>query len=412
METSRKPRNIKLHNEKLVIRILSGAESMPASEIAAKANLSITSVMKILMALQNAKAVKSIGKGCSTEEGGKRPELFAVNEEYLYSLGCLVDTAFLRITLMDFRHNVVDTAERSWDHPQNVEAALDALCSSIRKMVSDHGLKPENICGIAVGLNGIIDADKGILRHPVLDIPWGKNTPVGEMLHSRLHDFHHIRVDNTGRYLSYALLLTHPEYADKTVFSIFVGTHTVGCLLDKSEMQRGYNGFLGEVGHMTILPGYRGRRCSCGSYGCFESLVSDEAVADQAKEIGKDWPDDPLCKAYCAGEAHLPDLFKAANEGSEFALTVVRKVAGYFAQLIRNVLLSCDPQIIVISGVYGGAGEAFRNAVLDAVSDIAFFDIDTRTSLEFISSENVITKADIGAAFYALERYLRHTEEI
>ena len=76
---SRKPKNIKIHNEKLVISFLRGKEYTTAAEISRQLNLSITTIAKILATLQKNKVVNAIGKGHSTNEGGKKPELFALN---------------------------------------------------------------------------------------------------------------------------------------------------------------------------------------------------------------------------------------------------------------------------------------------------------------------------------------------
>ena len=38
------------------------------------------------------------------------------------------------------------------------------------------------------------------------------------------------------------------------MFNLFVEKNSVGCLIDRGKIERGANGFLGEVGHMIILP--------------------------------------------------------------------------------------------------------------------------------------------------------------
>lgn len=90
VSSSRKPRNIKLHNQKLVLSLFRTMTTASVSEISERINLSTTTVSKILAVLQENGLIKSIGKGSSTDEGGKKPELFALNETFKYVIGCYV----------------------------------------------------------------------------------------------------------------------------------------------------------------------------------------------------------------------------------------------------------------------------------------------------------------------------------
>ena len=84
MLTSRKPKNIKYHNQRLILALLRSREVMTAGELAEQAHLSVPTITKILAELQARGLVRSMGKGNSTEEGGKKPELFALNGAHRY----------------------------------------------------------------------------------------------------------------------------------------------------------------------------------------------------------------------------------------------------------------------------------------------------------------------------------------
>ena len=72
---SRKPKNIKHHNLRYVLSILKKHGVCTASEISKESNLSVTTIVKILDILKREGLARSCGKGPSTREGGKRPEL-------------------------------------------------------------------------------------------------------------------------------------------------------------------------------------------------------------------------------------------------------------------------------------------------------------------------------------------------
>ena len=60
------------------------ADVLSVSEISEKINLSKTTVTKMMGDFVARGLIKSAGKGSSTDEGGKKPELFELNADYAY----------------------------------------------------------------------------------------------------------------------------------------------------------------------------------------------------------------------------------------------------------------------------------------------------------------------------------------
>ena len=82
----RKPRNIKAHNLRYVLSLLREHGNYTVSEISRESNLRVTTVIKIIDKLKQSGIVVSLGKGISTREGGKKPEVFAFNKQYKYAI--------------------------------------------------------------------------------------------------------------------------------------------------------------------------------------------------------------------------------------------------------------------------------------------------------------------------------------
>ena len=61
----------------------------------------------------------------------------------------------------------------------------------------------------------------------------------------------------------------------KHVLESRYGVIGIGIILN-GELYRGTNGFSGESGHMTIVK--NGRKCNCGSSGCWEAYASEHAL--------------------------------------------------------------------------------------------------------------------------------------
>jgi len=70
-----------------VLNLIREHETAAVAELAPKSRLSKTTVKKMIDLLVSLGLVQSAGKGLSTDEGGKKPELFRFNPAYGYVIG-------------------------------------------------------------------------------------------------------------------------------------------------------------------------------------------------------------------------------------------------------------------------------------------------------------------------------------
>ena len=411
---SRKPKNIKFHNQRLVLSLMRQREVISASEIAQKINLSVTTVVKILAVLQENGLIKSMGKGNSTDEGGKKPELFALNETFKHVVAAYVGLDFIQVTVMDLSCHVLADHVHHFTDGKNLERSMQDIADYVLQAVKECGLSPEDICAIPVSFDGIVDTQNGIIYYPIHNSSWGRDIPVLDLLRERLPWGKNVLVNNGCRYLSYGMFLEHPEYKEKNVLAILASDMTGGCFMEHGTMVEGAHGFMGEVGHVVVHPSYRKRRCMCGRYGCFENMVSTEALQDYAQELGECCGDNSLRGRVLKGEAGHQDIFQAADQGDPFARAVVDRLVEAFENLIHNAALLCDPDLIAIGGVYATPGDYFMGQLRRRIRSQSFFEIGDRLEITCLSMEKemINTKVNVGAALYAVDEYLRTLEFI
>lgn len=409
---SRKPKNIKFYNQRLVLSLIRQSAVISASEIAQRINLSITTVVKILAVLQENGLIKSMGKGSSTDEGGKKPELFAINESYKHVITIYAGADFILAAVTDLNCRVISHHHHPYKAPESLEQSMQDIADCARAAMEENGLQPDDICAIPVSTDGIVDTENGIIHYPIHNSGWGRNIPAREMLERRIPWNHNIMINNGSRYSSYGIFLEHPEYRDKTILTILASTSTGGCLIDHGKLVQGTHGFMGEVGHMIIQPAYRKRRCLCGRYGCFETLVSMEAVREYAAELVQEYGDHPLYGRIMDGEAMHRDIFALADQGDAFARSVVDKLVSAFESLIHNAALLCDPDLVAIGGVFTEGGAYFLEELRARISNQSFFEIGNKLSIVYctLMCGGSIVNINVGAALYAVDEYLRTLE--
>lgn len=111
----------------------------------------------------------------------------------------------------------------------------------------------------------------------------------------------------------------------------------------------GYGGTAGEVGHMVVRPD--GRRCGCGSRGCWETEVGERALLTAAG------------REHAAGRAAVREVVDAAVRGDATAQAAVRQVADWLGFGVGNLVNIFNPEMVIF-------GDALRDIFLAAAAPL------------------------------------------
>ncbi len=103
----------------------------------------------------------------------------------------------------------------------------------------------------------------------------------------------------------------------------------------------GQSGFAGEIGHVPL--NLDGVRCSCGSIGCIETEVGEEALL---RRTGR--PVD-------GGRSALAEVLEAADDGDEDVLAALREHGRWLGIGLSGLINVLNPQAVVLGGILGQA---------------------------------------------------------
>ncbi|WP_374222505.1 ROK family protein [Nocardioides xinjiangensis] len=197
-------------------------------------------------------------------------------------------------------------------------------------------------CPVGVGVPGLVDVGRGMLRHAVNLGVDGDDLPLRDLLQQRLGVPVVLENDVNAAALAACALVA----ADDVVY-LSVGTGLAAGLVVDGRLRRGEHGAAGEIGHLPVDPA--GAACGCGQTGCLETVASGRALA-------RAWPtpDGPPAAA----------LFAAAAGGDVHAVEVRDHFCWGVASAVRALGLAIDPQCIVLGGGVSEVGEPLRVEVV------------------------------------------------
>lgn len=210
---------------------------------------------------------------------------------------------------------------------------ITALADSIQKMIVKNKLPLKNIQGVGIGLPGLIDPVKGIVKD-LTNIPGWKNVPLVKLLHAKLKL--PVYIENDVNLITLAEWKYGAGRGCQDLICITLGTGVGGGLVFDNKLYRGPGFVAGEIGHMPMKE--HGVACPCGGKGCFERYAGNAYLLHRIRTIFKN------------PEMRAQDVFKLAGQGNARAIQFWREVGRTVGEGLIGVINLLNPGMVVIGG--------------------------------------------------------------
>ena len=176
----------KQNNIRATLNLIRRRDTFSVAEISHAVRLSKTTVKKTIDLLASMRLVVSAGKGESTEEGGKKPELYRFNKGYGYVISLHVTPDSILGVSTDLAADITSLKKLEITTQRDLPFILGQLADLIHGISSMKAGTAEKLIGIVVALPGLADSPMGISIYSPHYPAWGRNVPFREMLRERL----------------------------------------------------------------------------------------------------------------------------------------------------------------------------------------------------------------------------------
>lgn len=267
-------------------------------------------------------------------------------------------------SLYDLKSNLIAKESLPYDMKEDVTVFLDKIERIAQKLFEKVENGRELLYGISLCMGGFLDTDSGILQYSVLTPEWGYNVPLKKLLQERFPGVE-IAVDNVARMAARAEVLDNPFYEDKRVAAIYTDVGASACFIDKGHVLHGKHFMIGEIGMMVLsLPDAVPYGESLASF--FSSQISEKTLTKKVLDQPEKLRESLLYEK--REKLTLLDIFRAADECDAFAREIVRNAAWVFCAAMQNIVVSFDPEVIILQGNFSRAGKWFDACVREGMS--------------------------------------------
>ena len=177
------------------------------------------------------------------------------------------------------------------------------------------------------------------------------------------------------------------------------GTGLGAGLVIDGEAQEHPNNLFPEFGHSRVSDD--DWPCKCGATGCADTMVCGGGIANHGKlavREGKRTILAELC-GNDAGKVTSPMVFEAAEKGDEVACAILDRVAVLLGRLCANVVLTMQPEKIVIVGGLAERCDCVLDTINRTMRENCWLLFKGLTTCEVVASELSDTAGVLGAIY-------------
>lgn len=364
-----------------------------AVEISKKLKSSIPTVTSLLGDLSESGIV--IEQGIGTSSGGRRPNLFGLKNDSIFILGIDIGRYSTKMAIFDSNFKEVTGIKTIEVKLNNNPETLDEIFEAAQKLILDSGINRDKLVGMGVDMPGLVDAKAGnnftYLKQ--------ENDTLANVLSQRFDLPVFIENDAKARALAeYRFGLAKGR---KNVLSLHVGWGLGLGIIINGKLYRGNSGFSGEFSHLPIID--NGVLCECGKRGCLETIASGKGLVYLATEQIEAQKDSPLAKIIASQEKELvpKSIIEAANQGDQFAISIISQVGLELGKGIAILIQLLNPELIILGGRVAEANQYLLTPIQQSLNHYCMPRL--REQVEITVSELGPNANILGAVAIAIE---------
>jgi glucokinase len=211
------------------------------------------------------------------------------------------------------------------------------------------------------------------------NLPWKGVIPLSAMLRDRLGLA--VAVANNAMVVAMGEQAFGSAHGMRDFIVITLGTGMGSCVFSDGNVNLGYDGYAGEIGHTCV--NLHGRQCGCGNIGCLETYTAAKGIVKTAQEVLAESDQPSLMRQE---EKLTPKkIAQFCDQGDELSIEVYRRTGEVLGIGLANYASLLDPEAIIFTGGIPKAGKWLLEPAKKSFDEHVFHNIQGK--VKFLNSE-------------------------
>lgn len=274
---------------------------------------------------------------------------------------------------------------------KGVKTVVEWISERLYRLI--HRTPEVRLCGIGIGIAGLVDAQRGTLNYAANLADW-KNVPLAGLFQKEFNV--PVFLENDANVAALGEYAYGAGERVSNMVLVTLGTGVGAGLILNGDIYRGVHGLAGEIGHTIIHKD--GPLCGCGRRGCLEAFIGNAAIIQRTRALCNSYPSDMNDSIQ---SLTTKDISDAAEKGDSVALKVYGEVGEILAVGLSNVFNLLNIQRAVISGGVARASCYFLETTQSVLNDLVLD--DHLKPVEAVTASLGDNAGLLGAAYLAIK---------
>ena len=277
-----------------------------------------------------------------------------LNKNANYVIGVDLGGTNVRAAVVEKTGKIIGEGRTDSKAMEGLNYTIVQIIESIRLAVADAGVGMTDVAGVGMGVPGSHKSEEGIVIWSPNFKDWNNVqllAPIVEELGVPAYMGNDANVAALGEYAFGA------GRGAKIMLMFTLGTGIGSGLVINGRNYLGVTETAPEMGHHIIMA--NGPRCSCGRYGCVESLCRRDAIIDRAARKAHQGRHTSLIQKSNHDLRYITPamIAEAASEGDAVSIETLEETGYYLGIAVSNAINILNPDKIVIGGGIAQAGD-------------------------------------------------------
>lgn len=375
---------VKSINDRLVLNLIRVNKILSSSDLVRITGMRPSTIFNILKDMASQSLVINLGKGESTEKGGKKPYLWSLNNEAAYALGVDVEVGELTAVILNFCAEIVAKKIYRIDKFETLDELVHHIKVIVDDILTESKIERDKVVGLGVAVAGVVDSNTDLVI--MTDIFQEMNVPMLEALR-REYPF--------------------PVVVENNANASAVGDKWIGVARDSRnsmtvlmEFDRNVHGI--GIGIMINEELYRGSSFCAG-----ELNMPMADLADMLTNVRSQLRNGPVLRQYDSSPVSIDTgiMIDAAKRGDPVALSFFGRLGHFIGRRISPIIAVLNPDMLIISGDLAELDDLILAPVKQAI-EIDTLSITSET-LRVVTSTHGHYSVAMGAASIILGSHFK-----
>lgn len=338
---------VKSSNQSAILRMIYYYGPIRRAEIAEKLELTLPTVTTNINKMMEEGLVRQVGTARMTgTANGRRAGLLEINAGSEFFVGAELVGEQWSVCVADFCGQPL-ASQGGTVKDKSYEAVMRQFADGYTQCLAESRKRPEDICGVGIGLPGLIDRENGILWMNAL-FQWSDKKVRRDFAALTGYEGK-ITVENNAAARGLCAQIFHrKDFAQGKSLAYLLVASGIACPVFLNDS--GYRGSVvgtGEAGHMVIDP--HGRFCTCGNRGCLEAYASECSIINECiNEIRRERA--VILRGLCADceKPTMEEILRAQDEGDRDVTRVIEEAIYILAIAMSNIINFTRPDTMLI----------------------------------------------------------------